>query len=781
MKRLREVLERLPTVLDRSEFGSICREIRREVPIDLFGVARVSDDGSYLRLHIMWTSPDIGLSPFGWGRRVDVSRARLAQVYANRPQRIIRDLSRSPQPAERALAAAGIRCSVSVPIGRPLAAVVGFGFRDPAALRKEHLPVLREVARRLLDRLDTSLLAARAARLQAMAEAMPMGALMLGRDGTVEEVNPAAARLVGRAARHLRGRSIRDLVCAPDGGRLGWRLDRAAGPAPGLALGPDGPRSVELQLLAPPGGGGDLYGPLFVVDTSAERAAEAALQRRTEQLAAIEREHRALIDDLPVMVFTNDAQGRPTYCSAAVERLLGYTPAEIRALPSFDVLNVDTVPPDYGTVPGIIERDFRQRRKDGREVVIRYSVRIKSGPGGQVTGIEGFGVDVTAEREAQQRLLIADRLAALGLLLAGIGHEINNPAAYVSLGVQQIARHLRHALVSPDADLRAALEKALPILDDVSTGATRIGEIVGQLKLFARDPGDDAGGPIDLNALVRSAASLVSAELRTRARFTVTLGELPPLPGGWARLSQVVLNLLVNAAQAIAPGAPEDNEVTLSTECQGGEVRIEVRDTGCGIPPADRARIFDPFFTTKPVGEGTGLGLSISYDIVRRLGGAIAVESERGRGSRFRVTLPYGAPRPMPVPPDVEPPGGGRVLVVEDERPLAGAIARELGARLQVELAHSGGEALEALARARFDAVLCALRMPGLSGIDVYRRTFARDPGQAGRFVFLSGAGSQPHTAEFLRSTGRPVLEKPFPMAELWRTVAIVMAPRAGT
>ena len=166
---------------------------------------------------------------------------------------------------------------------------------------------------------------------------------------------------------------------------------------------------------------------------------------------------------------------------------------------------------------------------------------------------------MTAERDAQRKLLLADRLAALGMLVAGIGHEINNPAAYVSLGVQQIARHLRAAMRQGPDEQRLTLERALPILDDVAAGVHRIAEIVGELKLFARNPDADAHGTIDLNSIVRSAATLVQAELRSRARLHLELGELPAAPGSWARLSQVALNLLINAAQAIAPGAPERN------------------------------------------------------------------------------------------------------------------------------------------------------------------------------------------------------------------------------
>ncbi len=779
MKRLRGLLRRLPSLFDRGAFDAVCHEIRRVVPIDQLGIARLAEDGSYLRTYVVWTSADVGVPSVEWAHRMQTTRERLAALYPRGGYRLVRDGLKEGSPVERAFADAGIVCTLSVPIGDPLQGLVGFGWRNAGLLRDEHLPILRRLAAMLLDRLDWSLLAAHAARLRTITRTMPMGAIMLAPDGTVEEVNPAAALMLGRTPRELVGRSIRELVTAPDGGLLGWRIDEENGPSAARLQTPDGPRSVLAQLaaverdVAQP----HLYGPLFLVDTSAEAAAAEALERRTEELRRLEREHRRLVDDLPVVVFAHDARGRCLYVSRAVEKVLGYTPAEIYAMESFAALNVDEVPRDYGSRAGEFDRDFRQRRKDGREIVVRYTGRVIADAEGRVVGSEGFGVDVTAEREAQHQLLLSDRLAALGMLVAGIGHEINNPAAYVSLGVQQIARHLRAARTQPADEQRATLDRVLPILDDVAAGVNRIAEIVGELKLFSRNPDLDAPGPIDLNGIVRSAAALVQAELRSRARLQLELGELQPAPGSWARLSQVILNLLINAAQAIAPGAAERNEVVVRTETVGDELRIIVADSGCGIGPAALQRIFDPFYTTKPVGEGTGLGLAISYDIVRRLGGTIAVESEVGRGSRFTVVLPRVAAMAAAAAGTLAAGGEatGSVLIVDDERPLATAIARELGARMQVELVHSGGEALRALGRGHFDAVLCDLRMPDLSGAEVYRQTQARDREQAARFVFITGMAGAAGEADFLRQAGRPVLEKPFAMADLWRTVGAVV------
>jgi signal transduction histidine kinase/CheY-like chemotaxis protein len=768
VKRLVDVLRQLPALVNRGAFDVVCRLLRDEVPIDQLGIARVAAGGDHLRLYVLWTSDEVGVPAVRWAERIEVTRERLELAYATDSHRLCNATGSSSLPAERALGAAGVHCTLSVPVGRPLDAIVGFGFRSPDRVHGAHLPLLRQIARLLHDQLDFALLEAHASRLRVMIESLPMGALLLNRDGAVEEVNAAAVRLVGCPARQLVGRSIRELVVAPDGGLLGWRIDRANGPAPALLQTANGARPVDVQLAGPTDREG-LFGPLFVVDR-VEGAARA-------ELAALEEQHRALIDNLPVMVFAYDAGMRCQYVSAACERILGYTPAELYAFNGdWSRLSVDDPPADTD-IPGDVERDFRQRRKDGKEITVRYRVRRIADKSGRVVRTEGFGIDVTAERETQRRLLLADRLAALGMLVAGIGHEINNPAAYVMLGAQQIGRHLLRAQQRPELGVTPLVEAVLPILDDVLTGIERISTIVSELKLFARSPATEKG-PLDLNAMLRSAASLVQGELRPRARLTLELGKLPPVPGDWSHLSQVMLNLLVNAAQAIPAGNAAEHEVRVQSRFVDREVRVVVRDSGAGMDEETQRRIFTPFFTTKPVGSGSGLGLAISYDIARRLGGRITVASEPGRGSTFTVAVPYVSPRNAELDLGEEE-SAGSVLIVDDEMPLAAAVARELSRRMLVQEAHSGGDALVALAQARFDAVLCDVRMPDLSGIEVYTRTRARDAVQAARFVFMTGAGAAAGEAEFLREAGRPLLEKPFAMADLWRTVGAIVKARA--
>ncbi|NOK00835.1 MULTISPECIES: sensor histidine kinase [Myxococcus] len=239
-------------------------------------------------------------------------------------------------------------------------------------------------------------------------------------------------------------------------------------------------------------------------------------------------------------------------------------------------------------------------------------------------------------RATQAQLLFADRLIALGRIAAGVGHEINNPLAFILSNLEYIHQELQQKEHLSEQDRQEVLEA----LAETRDGAERIRLIVRDLQTLSR--AEDVGtGPSDLGSVVRTAAKMAMHELRHRARLVVECEGLPPVQGNGARLGQVFLNLLLNAAQSIVPGEVEKNEVHIvACESKAGRVAVEVRDTGCGISPEHRERIFDPFFTTKPLGVGTGLGLAVCHGIVTSLGGTLTVESAPVRGSIFRVTLP---------------------------------------------------------------------------------------------------------------------------------------------
>jgi signal transduction histidine kinase len=252
---------------------------------------------------------------------------------------------------------------------------------------------------------------------------------------------------------------------------------------------------------------------------------------------------------------------------------------------------------------------------------------------------ERLSESVRQLQATQSQLLFSDRLASVGQLAAGVGHEINNPLAFIISNLEYVREELLKqggAEGSPRAEWVTALSEA-------REGAERVRVIVSELGNMAR-PDIMESGPVDLGAVARSAGKMAMHLIRARAVLTLEVDGAPPVYGNGARLCQVLLNLLLNAAHAIQPGQVERNTIRVSARSEGAEmVLVEVSDTGCGIPPENLGRIFNPFFTTRPVGEGTGLGLAVCHGIVASHGGEMSVESEVGRGSTFRVRLPVFA------------------------------------------------------------------------------------------------------------------------------------------
>jgi CheY-like chemotaxis protein len=235
----------------------------------------------------------------------------------------------------------------------------------------------------------------------------------------------------------------------------------------------------------------------------------------------------------------------------------------------------------------------------------------------------------------------------------------------------------------------------------------------------------------------------------------------------------VFLNLAVNAAQAMPEGQAERNEIRVITRRgPGGDVVVEFKDTGAGIPEAVLPRIFDPFFTTKEVGVGTGLGLAICHRIVSGFGGQIGVESEVGRGTTFRISLPVASivvePRADAAPRPAPPPRRGRILVVDDEPMMCHSVRRILARDHDVETTTSGSDALARVARGeRYDVILCDLMMPVLGGADVYDELRKSAPEQAAKMVFMTGGAFTPRAQRFLDEVPNARVEKPLQTSEL--------------
>ena len=398
-----------------------------------------------------------------------------------------------------------------------------------------------------------------------------------------------------------------------------------------------------------------------------------------------------------------------------------------------------------------------------------------------------FGVAARRSRAERDRLTVqlaqADRLVAMGTLAAGVAHEVNNPLTYVVAALD----HLQDLLGAAPAGLPAvATRDALGVLAEAREGTERVRLIVRDLRTLSRVE-DQRIEPVEVLPVLDFAIGMSRNELKHRARLVRDYGPVPPVRANAAKLGQVFLNLLVNAAQAIPPGRVELNEVrvTTSTDPQG-RAQIEVRDTGAGIAPEVAGRLFEPFFTTKRQGEGTGLGLSICKAVVTSLGGEISFENAPDRGSIFRVSLPAAGPVEVEAPRAVHAlaaaaPRRGRLAVVDDESGVRRAIVRILSTEHEVEDFGSPGDLVERIAAgARYDVILCDLMMPDMTGMELHGVLQRSVPSQAAAMVIMTGGTFTPDAQSFLDSVPNLRLEKPFEVKPLRALVRELIAKAPG-
>jgi CheY-like chemotaxis protein len=281
-------------------------------------------------------------------------------------------------------------------------------------------------------------------------------------------------------------------------------------------------------------------------------------------------------------------------------------------------------------------------------------------------------------------------------------------------------------------------------------------------------------------AVVRTSMAMAWNEIRHRAPLRTDLKPVPPVVGNEVRLGQVVINLLINAAQSIPAGAYESNEIRISTSVQGDQVIVEVTDTGVGIPPELQARVFEPFFTTKGKVKGTGIGLTVSRNIVLEHGGQVVLHSRPGAGTTFQVLLPAqrsgeaaapSAPETKTPPGSREPPAEKalrRVLLVDDDPLVLAAMARMLAPEYRVEKATSPRDALALLSSgAHFDAVVCDVVMPEMTGMQFSAEAERLQPGLASTMVYVTGAVLMPEVQAFREQSQNVWVDKPFSLHDL--------------
>lgn len=490
-------------------------------------------------------------------------------------------------------------------------------------------------------------------------------------------------------------------------------------------------------------------------------------------------------------VVSVDASGRVTLVTEPAAMLLGVPAAELVGLHLetlvrvFDELTGEPLIPAALTaletgraVPSraVLLADH----SDGTSRKVRESAAVVR-EGDRVTGALMICRDRSQEQATQLRLEQTDRLAVLGTMASSVAHEINNPLAVVTANADYAHEHVSALLAEqqggPGARELVELESSLA---DVRSAARRIAQVASDLRDFAR-PEPNRPGRVDVTACIDWAMRATSHHLRHRARLVKDMHSVPPVSGDDVRLGQVMVNLLVNAADGITPGGVEKNTITVCTRvAPDGRVVIEVRDSGAGLSPEVRSRIFEPFFTARPHTVGSGLGLAICQGIVRSFGGDIEVDSAPGQGTVVRLLIPAAVEVDPALSDDLGDGDGvrGRILVIDDEQLVLRAVQRTLHEH-QVTCVDTAHEALAQIdAGQHFDVILSDVMMPEQTGFDFYQALLDRSPAFAESVVFLTGDGAGNKAADFLRSVPNPVVNKPFQPGVLRQLVQQMLLDR---
>ena len=487
----------------------------------------------------------------------------------------------------------------------------------------------------------------------------------------------------------------------------------------------------------------------------------------------VEAHLRFACDHAPIAIWTTDADGVITMSEGAGLAALGLKSGQLVGQKVLDIYGAHPTIPDY-IRRGLAGESFWYTVAVGEAVYHTWMNPLR-GAAGEIVGLTALSHDISELHKLQQTTIRNDRVIALGTLAASVAHEINNPLAYVLAQAEGVdgeidaLEGLLAKMHDPEVPAaRAALVRLREGLAPVRSGTARIASITRDLRTFSR-PEETSLCPVDLRGVVLSVLKLVGKEIEARARLVLDLQQTRPVMGNEARLVQVVLNLVVNAIQALPLDSAGTNEVTLRTRDEGARVLLEVSDSGPGVPAADRDRIFEPFFSTKEIGKGTGLGLFVCRNIVQGLAGEVEVLDRPVGGALFRVTLPASSAGPAA---KAEPPpaakavtaAGRHVILIEDDSMVARALTLQLrSAGYRVTTVTDGKEGLELLrSRPEVDLVFCDLMMTGMTGMDLAEALAAEAPEMAAKVVFMTGGAFLPRAREFVARHIDRTVDKPF-------------------
>ena len=642
--------------------------------------------------------------------------------------------------------------------------------------------------------LDASL-----ASTMAILDSVPARAMVLNRDERVVYANPELVRFIGKPAAQILNQTIASIIGAEayqKYGALRSQLERGKlvslegwTTLPGF-----GPRYLRQNIL--PLGLETGKPPAIIImshDLTELKQREAELSQKVEQLEAAEALKSAIVDHAVAAFVSTDRHGLIVEFNPAAEAMFGHRREDVIGRSVADVIIPPRFRAAHRTGMARVECGGEQRvigrrvelsalRADGTEfpmdmmlwrVEVAGSVYYTASMS-DLTGQKAVEAEIELHRD---RMRQAEKLAAMGSLLASVAHELNNPLTIVMGSASTLEErlsgspHERHA-------------------HRVYEAAQRCGRVVHTFLNMARSrPAQRV--PVSLNALASAAIEVLRYGLRSHgvALKTVLSDSLPEVKVDGDQIGQVILNLIINAQQALAPleggGTLEISSGWTHHDGQPAEVWLRVADDGPGIPAELRSKVFEPFFTTKPDGGGTGLGLAVSSSIAREHGGRLVLEVAE-RGASFLLVLPASFPGSIPAEfasmdvPEFKSAHGvpRRILVVDDESEI-GDMMRDFleSAGYEVHVAESGVQAVHLLREHSFDLVVSDLRMPEMDGAGLWRCIVADYPALAHRIVFVTGDTLSIQAQRFLSETKCISVDKPFTKSDLLTAVKQALRP----
>ncbi len=502
-------------------------------------------------------------------------------------------------------------------------------------------------------------------------------------------------------------------------------------------------------------------------------------ERDEAEIQASERHYRRLVETSPYTVYAVDTNNRMTELNRTGEELLGRSADEVLGRPFHELFAPEDLEPAREAYQRLVEgevesleAELRVERPSGEKRDIHLAATA-IWDGDTLVGAHGIARDITEERAREEQFRRAERLASLGTLVGGVAHELNNPLTSIRGLVQLLMAE-------------AGSDDEREMLRTVAREAERSSKIVNNLRRLTRHSQEqpEPEQRVDLNDVVHHVLTVRRYALRTHnIKVSLDLAEdLPPVTGDRGQLEQVVLNLVVNAEQALAT-VERERRLIVRTKVARRGVTLSVYDNGPGIAPDHLDRLFDPFWTTKDPHEGTGLGLSLVHSIVAEHGGEIDVQSEVDQGALFLVRLPSAAGAHVEPAAPAPAVGAGeapvpraplRILVVDDEPGIRQVLDRLLSREgHQVMLAADGGEALERIDEAEdpFHLIFSDLRMPGVGGEELLETLRERTTSYEGRIVFMTGDVTAREVGRIMGETRIPMVRKPFDISEILELV----------